>query len=54
MIWGSKISADMDKSIRILLIVTGVKSSQIMGHGDSIEDIRRVEMESESDIKFIQ
>ncbi len=31
MISGAQISADMDKSIRILLIVTGVKSSQIMG-----------------------
>lgn len=54
MIWGSKISADMDKSIRILLIVTGVKSSQIMGHGDSIENIRRAEMEDEFDIEFIR
>lgn len=54
LIWGSRISADMDKSIRILLIVTGVKSSQIMGHGDSIENIRRMEMEDEFDIEFIR
>ncbi len=32
LIWGAQISADMDKSIRVLLIVTGVKSSQILGH----------------------
>lgn len=54
MIWGAKISADMDKSIRILLIATGVKSSQIMGDGDDIEKIKKDEMEEEFDIRFIQ
>src|SRR3989338_1591074 len=37
LIWGAQISPDMEKSIRVLLIVTGVKSSQILGHGESIE-----------------
>jgi len=41
MIWGAKISEDMSKSIRVLLIVTGVKSSQIMGGGESIESIKQ-------------
>ena len=35
LIWGAQISDDMDKSIRVLLIVTGVKSSQIIGHEDN-------------------
>ena len=38
LIWGAQISEDMDKSIRVLLIVTGVKSSQILGHGEKIGD----------------
>ena len=40
LIWGAQISADMEKSIRVLLIVTGVKSSQILGSGESMERIK--------------
>src|SRR3990172_3882580 len=32
LLWGAQISQDMEKSIRVLLIVTGVKSAQILGH----------------------
>lgn len=53
MIWGAKISEDMAKSIRVLLIVTGVKSSQILGQGDPIEKIRHQEIEEELGIEFI-
>lgn len=31
---GAQISADMEKAIKVLLIVTGVKSSQILGSGE--------------------
>lgn len=34
---GAQISADMEKSIRVLLIVTGVKSSQILGSTTDLE-----------------
>lgn len=34
MIWGAQISPEMEKSIRVMIIVTGVKSSQIIG-GDT-------------------
>lgn len=54
MIWGSKISPDMDKTIRVLLIVTGVKSSQVLGHGESMENLKKRELEDEFDIEFIQ
>jgi len=37
LIWGAQISEDLEKSLRVLLIVTGVKSSQILGEGESIE-----------------
>ena len=33
MISGAQISADMEKTIKVLIIVTGVKSSQILGSG---------------------
>src|SRR4030066_2298854 len=45
LIWGAQISPDMEKSIRVLLIVTGVQSSQILGQGDSIESIKHQEIE---------
>ena len=53
MIWGAKISPDMEKSIRVLLIVTGVKSSQIIGGGISMDELRHKELEDEFDIEFI-
>jgi len=53
MIWGAKISPDMDKSIRVLLIVTGVKSSQVLGHGEDFETIHHREMEEELGIDFL-
>ncbi len=54
LIWGAQIADDMEKSIRILLIVTGVKSSQILGHGDRIEDIKHREIEEELGIEFFE
>ena len=54
LIWGAQISADMDKSIRVLLIVTGVKSAQILGHGETIESIKHREIEEELGIEFFE
>lgn len=50
---GAQISADMEKSIKVLLIVTGVKSSQIIGtslEGDKSKD---GELGSELGIDFV-
>lgn len=44
----------MDKSIRVLLIVTGVKSSQILGGGESLDAIKRKEIEEELGIDFFE
>ncbi len=52
LIWGAQISEDMEKSIRVLLIVTGVKSSQILGHTESIENLKHQEIEEELGIDF--
>ncbi len=54
MIWGAQLSDDMDKAIRVLLIVTGVKSSQIVGHGDSEDFLRHKEIEEELGIEFLE
>ena len=53
LIWGAKISEDMAKSIRVLLIVTGVKSNQILGGGESIDMIKHREIEEELGIEFV-
>ncbi len=54
LIWGAQISPDMEKSIRVLLIVTGVKSSQIMGREESLETIKHGEIEEELGIEFFE
>ena len=54
LIWGAQISPDMEKSIRILLIVTGVKSPQILGHGESLESKKHKEIEEELGIEFFE
>ena len=54
MIWGAQISEDMEKSIRVLLIVTGVKSGQIFGGGDTMESIKHKEIEEELGIEFFE
>ncbi|MCW8965511.1 MAG: cell division protein FtsZ [Candidatus Pacearchaeota archaeon] len=54
LIWGAQIAADMDKSLRVLLIATGVKSSQILGHTGSLEDIKHQEIEDELGIEFFE
>jgi len=54
LIWGAQISPDMDKSLRVLLIVTGVKSTQILGHGESMDRIKHREIEEELGIEFFE
>jgi len=52
-IWGAQISKDMDKTIRTMLIITGVKSSQILGSGIKTTDKRKQEIETELGIEFL-
>ncbi|MCK5283297.1 MAG: cell division protein FtsZ [Nanoarchaeota archaeon] len=54
LIWGAQIYKDLDKTIRVMLIVTGVKSSQILGHDFNTTDIKRQEIEQELGIEFIK
>ncbi len=53
-IWGAQISEDMEKTIRVLLIVTGVKSSQIRGDSKSIDELKHQEIEDELGIEFFE
>ncbi len=54
MIWGAQISPDMEKSIRVMIIITGVKSNQIRG-GELPQDIKKqIEMEEELGIEFLE
>jgi cell division protein FtsZ len=54
LIGGAQISDDMEKAIRVLLIVTGVKSAQILGHGESLESLKHQEIEDELGIEFFE
>jgi cell division protein FtsZ len=54
LIWGAQISEDLEKSIRVLAIITGVKSSQILGRRESVEDMQHREIEEELGIKFLE
>lgn len=49
-IWGAQISDDLEGAIRVMLIVTGVKSSQIMG---STPPKKEKEIEDELGIEFV-
>jgi cell division protein FtsZ len=54
LIWGAQISPDMEKSMRVLIIVTGVKSSQIVGHTGSMDKVKHDEIEGELGIEFFE
>lgn len=53
MIWGAQISEDMEKSIRVMVVVTGVKSSQIMGHEKTSVEKAKQDMSEEFGIEFL-
>lgn len=52
-IWGAQISEDLQGVMRTMLIVTGVKSSQIFGPERKVSDKRRSDIEQELGIEFI-
>ncbi|PIY60173.1 cell division protein FtsZ, partial [Candidatus Woesearchaeota archaeon CG_4_10_14_0_8_um_filter_47_5] len=52
-IWGALISDDLAKTIRVMLIVTGVQSPQILGSTHKKTSQRKSEMENELGIEFI-
>ena len=53
LISGAQISADMEKTLKVLIIVTGVKSSQILGWSTDIESNSETELGKELGIDFV-
>lgn len=51
---GAQISKDMEKSLKVMVIITGVKSPQISGERLPIEEVRRKDMEGEFGIEFLE
>ncbi len=51
---GAQISADMEKTVKVLLIVTGVKSSQILGSSTQLTIKEKSELEEELGIDFFK
>ena len=51
---GAQISADMEKSMKVLLIITGVQSSQIMGASTQLTRNQETELEQELGIDFLK
>ena len=54
MIWGAQISPEMEKSIRVMIIITGVKSSQIIGGDFPLSIQKQTEMSDELGIEFLE
>lgn len=56
LIWGAQISADMEKTIKVMLIVTGVSSPQISGFSKTVshEDLVKGELSNELGISFLR
>jgi len=52
-IWGAQIYEDMANTVRTMLIVTGVKSSQIFGPGRTVTEKKKKEIETELGIQFL-
>jgi cell division protein FtsZ len=50
---GAQISRDMEKSLKVMVIITGVRSPQISGDKLTFEEARRKDMEGELGIQFI-
>jgi cell division protein FtsZ len=52
-IWGAQIYDDMENTIRVMLIITGVQSGQIFGTGDPVLNKKKKHMGEELGIEFV-
>jgi len=53
-IWGAQISEDMQQTVRVMLIITGVQSNQIFGAPRQKIKAKRREIENELGIDFVE
>jgi len=54
LIWGASMSEDMDKTIRVMLIMTGVESPQIFGDRGTREMKEKKKLQEELGIEFME
>lgn len=54
LISGAQISKDLEKALKVMVIITGVKSPQISGERMPVEEAIRKDMEGELGIKFFE
>jgi len=54
LISGAKLSPDMENSLKVMVIITGVKSSQMSGERIPVDDAKRQDIESELGIEFFE
>jgi cell division protein FtsZ len=52
-IWGAQVYKDLQKTIRVMLVITGVKSDQIFGQTERVTDKRKRDIEHELGIEFV-
>jgi len=52
-IWGAQIYEDLANTLRVMLIITGVRSPQIFGSTRKLSDIQRGEIQNELGIEFL-
>ena len=53
-IWGAQIYKDLEKTIRTMVIITGVRSEQIFGEANTYFERKKDSMESELGIEFMK
>jgi len=53
-IWGAQIYKDLDRTLRTMLILTGVNSKQIFGEEDSLRSRKNDQMEAELGIDIVR
>ena len=52
-IWGAQVMEDLEKTLRVMLIVTGVHSPQIFGPRKINKEVQKKEIENELGIDFV-
>ena len=52
-IWGAQLYDDLAKTIRVMMIITGVKSAQILGAARPVSKTKKKEIETELGIEFL-
>jgi cell division protein FtsZ len=53
-IWGAQIEEELDGLLRVMLVITGVKSKQIFGAEETARPEREVSLKRELGIDFLE